>query len=153
MAQIYNDPAGGSASSVGAQFNTDYWDRKSLIDAAEEMYFSPLADAKMMPKHMGKEIKVFYYVPLLDDLNVNDQGLDAAGAQVADGNLYGGSRDIGKITGKMPTLTEDGGRVNRVGFTRLERTGTLTEYGFFMEYTEDSLMFDTDSELYGPPVA
>lgn len=149
MAQIYNDPAGGSASTVGAQFNTDYWDRKSLIDAAEEMYFSPLADAKMMPKHMGKEIKVFYYVPLLDDLNVNDQGLDAAGAQVADGNLYGGSRDIGKITGKMPTLTEDGGRVNRVGFTRLERTGALTEYGFFMEYTEDSLMFDTDSELYG----
>ena len=149
MPQIYNDPAGGSASTIGPQFNTSYWDRRSLIETAEEMYFSPLADAKQMPKNYGKELKVFYYVPLLDDLNVNDQGLDAAGATYANGNLYGGSRDIGTITGRMPTLTENGGRVNRVGFTRLERSGEIAEYGFFMEWTEDSLMFDTDSELYG----
>lgn len=153
MAQIYNAPVvnnGASPqSSVGPQFNTHYWDRKSLIDAAEEMYFSPMADHKSMPKHYGKELRVYYYVPLLDDLNVNDQGIDASGATIANGNLYGSSRDVGTITGKMPTLTENGGRVNRVGFTRLERTGSLTEYGFFMEWTEDSLMFDTDSELYG----
>lgn len=149
MAQIYNDPAGGQASTVGPQFNTSYWDRKSLIDTAEEMFFSPLADKKQMPKHFGKELKVFYYVPLLDDLNVNDQGIDASGATIVDGNLYGSSRDIGTVMGRMPTLTEEGGRVNRVGFTRLERTGEITEYGFFMEYTADSLTFDTDSELYG----
>ena len=230
MAHIYNAPADGSASTVGPQFNTDYWDRRSLIEVAEEMYFSPLADAKQMPKHYGKELKVFYYVPLLDELNVNDQGLDAAGATlvtgtytvtfpalvvgvanadksaavtavddntsgvtatagadnsagtgfatitisagtaqyanatkataVADagvgavvhengGALYGGSRDVGTIMAKMPTLTEQGGRVNRVGFTRLERQGEIMEHGFFMEWTEDSLMFDTDSELYG----
>lgn len=153
MAQIYNAPkvnnGGSPQSTVGPQFNTHYWDRKSLIDEAEEMYFSPLADAKSMPKHFGKELKVFYYVPLLDDLNVNDQGIDAAGAVIADGNLYGGSRDVGTITAKMPTLTENGGRVNRVGFTRLERSGELTEYGFFTEWTEDSMIFDTDSELYG----
>ena len=152
MAQIYNSPevnVAGNQSTVGPQFNTHYWDRKSLIDAAEEMYFSPLADMKSMPKHYGKELRVYYYVPLLDDLNVNDQGLDAAGAVIADGNLYGGSRDVGTITGKMPTLTENGGRVNRVGFTRLERKGEISEYGFFMEWTEDSLMFDTDSDLYG----
>ena len=152
MAQIYNAPTvnvAGTPSTVGPQFNTHYWDRKSLIDEAEEMYFSPLADGRSMPKHYGKELKVFYYVPLLDDLNVNDQGLDAAGSVIADGNLYGSSRDVGSITSKMPTLTENGGRVNRVGFTRLERSGTITEYGFFMEWTEDSLMFDTDSDLYG----
>lgn len=239
MAQIYNAPKVGEAgnqSSIGPQFNTHYWDRKSLIDAAEEMYFSPLADVKSMPKHYGKEMKVFYYVPLLDDLNVNDQGIDALGAArepgtftvimpsttlvVADasaaglvaalnnnvnsatatavivasadgagsggagltevtltttlirtadeidadailafgvggvkkenvGALYGGSRDVGTILAKMPTLTEQGGRVNRVGFTRLERKGEIAEYGFFMEWTEDSLMFDTDSDLYG----
>lgn len=152
MAQIYNSPTvnvAGNQSTVGPQFNTHYWDRKSLIDEAEEMYFSPLADVRSMPKHYGKELKVFYYVPLLDDLNVNDQGIDAAGATIADGNLYGGSRDVGSITSKMPTLTENGGRVNRVGFTRLERSGTIQEYGFFMEWTEDSMMFDTDSELYG----
>lgn len=239
MAQIYNAPkvgdGGSPQSSVGPQFNTHYWDRKSLIDAAEEMYFSPLADAKSMPKHYGKELKVFYYVPLLDELNVNDQGIDAngvarvpgtftvtfpavvevldagaaaavtaindnvnsatgtaetvaatggdgpsgathtlitltdqvvhyanesladaaiaaAGAGVKQqnaGSLYGGSRDVGTILGKMPTLTENGGRVNRVGFTRLERKGEIQEHGFFMEWTEDSLMFDTDSDLYG----
>jgi N4-gp56 family major capsid protein len=239
MAQIYNAPKvgvdGSPQSSVGPQFNTHYWDRKSLIDAAEEMYFSPLADAKTMPKHYGKELKVFYYVPLLDELNVNDQGIDANGvaripgtftvtfpsavlsvanagkaaaataindnvssatgtavtiatagaddsagtgfaeitltttiAEYEDethadavvtavggvkfenvGSLYGGSRDVGTILGKMPTLTENGGRVNRVGFTRLERKGEIQEHGFFMEWTEDSLMFDTDSDLYG----
>ncbi len=240
MAQIYNAPKvgvdGSPQSSVGPQFNTHFWDRKSLMDATEEMYFSPLADAKSMPKHFGKELKVFYYVPLLDELNVNDQGIDANGVarvpgtftvtfpvtgitvanagsaaavtaindnvnsatgtaevvasdaaddsggsgltligmttnvvQYADetdadaaitaagagvkqenvGSLYGGSRDVGTILGKMPTLTENGGRVNRVGFTRLERKGEIQEHGFFMEWTEDSLMFDTDSELYG----
>lgn len=239
MPQIYNAPKVGDGnspqSSIGPQFNTDYWDRKSLMDAAEEMYFSPLADSKTMPKHFGKELKVFYYVPLLDDLNVNDQGIDANGVarvpgtftvtfppviEVVDanaaaavtavnnnvnsatgtaevvaatdgdgpsgathtlitltdnvvhyvdeatadaaiaavgggvkqenaGSLYGGSRDVGTILGKMPTLTEQGGRVNRVGFTRLERKGEIQEHGFFMEWTEDSLMFDTDSELYG----
>lgn len=148
MAQIYNAPP-GAASSIGPQFNTHYWDRRSLIEVAEQMFFSPLADARYMPMHMGKELKVFYYVPLLDDLNINDQGLDAAGASYAGGNLYGSSRDVGNISAKMPTLTEVGGRVNRVGFTRLERSGTLAEHGFFTEFTKDSLTFDTDSDLYG----
>lgn len=240
MTQIYNAPKvgvdGSPQSTIGPQFNTSYWDRKSLIDAAEEMYFSPLADVRQMPKNFGKELKVFYYVPLLDVLNVNDQGIDALGAARIQGTftlsfprsvvtvanaskaaaaaaindnisgadasavtiatagaddsggtglatitltatsavyadevdadavvnlnvgavkhentgaLYGGSRDVGTILSKMPTLTENGGRVNRVGFTRLERKGEIAEHGFFMEFTEDSLMFDTDSELYG----
>jgi N4-gp56 family major capsid protein len=38
--------------------------------------------------------------------------------------------------------------VNRVGFSRVERQGTLENYGFFSEYTEESLNFDTDAELY-----
>lgn len=148
MAQIYNAPP-GAASSIGPQFNTHYWDRRSLIEVAEEMFFSPLADVRNMPMHYGKELKVYYYVPLLDDLNVNDQGLDAAGASYAGGNIYGSSRDVGTISGKMPEMQEDGGRINRVGFTRLERSGTLQEHGFFTEFTEDSMTFDTDSDLYG----
>lgn len=230
MTHLYNAPP-GSASTVGPQFNTFYWDRKSLIDAAQEMFFQPLADAKSMPTNFGKELKVFYYIPLLDERNINDQGIDAAGVTMTDtefyvtipqspvkvanagkaaavtainanvgtatvasagaddsggaglanititgplvskyateaeadavlalnigahkvaayGNLYGSSKDVGTISARMPTLTEEGGRVNRVGFTRVERSGTLQEHGFFMEYTEDSLTFDTDSELY-----
>ena len=149
MAQLYNAPP-GSPSDIGAQFNTHYWDRRSLIDAAEQMFFSPLADARSMPMHYGKELKVYYYVPLLDERNVNDQGLDAAGVVVASGvNMYGGSKDVGLISSKMPTLTEEGGRVNRVGFTRLERSGTLAEHGFFTEFSDDMMTFDTDSDLYG----
>lgn len=147
--QMYNDPAGGVESNVGAQMNTFYWHKKAIIDAKKEMYFTPLADVMSMPKHMGKEIKVYHYIPLLDDRNVNDQGLDATGAVSVDGNLYGSSRDIGSISGRMPTLTETGGRVNRVGFTRLERTGTITKFGFFTEFTQESFDFDTDSDLYG----
>jgi len=65
------------------------------------------------------------------------------------GNLYGSSKDVGTITGRLPTLTEVGGRVNRVGFTRLERTGTITKFGFFTEFTQESFDFDSDAELYG----
>jgi N4-gp56 family major capsid protein len=148
MAQLYNAPP-GTPSTIGTQFNTSYWDRRSLIDAAEQMFFSPLADVRSMPQHYGKELKVYYYVPLLDDRNVNDQGLDASGAFYAGGNLYGSSKDVGTISARMPTLTEEGGRVNRVGFTRIERSGQIAEYGFFTEFTEDSLTFDTDSDLYG----
>jgi N4-gp56 family major capsid protein len=231
MAHIYNAP-NSSPSTIGTQLNTFYWDRKSLIEEAEKMYFSPLADVRNMPMHYGKELKVYHYVPLLDDRNVSDQGIDAAGVtltgltyqvtfprlvmsianaakagavtaievdtsgidatagaddsagigfatvtitgggglvgtyptesdandvaalnigavvHVNSGNLYGSSKDVGTIVGKLPALSETGGRVNRVGFTRLERSGTLTEYGFFTEWTEESMIFDTDADLY-----
>jgi N4-gp56 family major capsid protein len=233
MAQLYNAPP-GTPSTIGNQFNTHYWDRRSLIDAAWEMFFSPLADVRSMPANYGKELKVYYYVPLLDERNINDQGIDANGVAIYDadfmvtlkgsysfaveadatafrnavnaiqagaasalsgsgpwvvaitdttlaagtaaeataventvalatntnggplvkieqrsGNLYGSSKDIGTITSRMPELSETGGRVNRVGFTRIERSGTIAEYGFFTEFSEDSLTFDTDSDLYG----
>jgi N4-gp56 family major capsid protein len=100
-----------------------------------------------MPKNFGKTIKVFEYVPLLDDRNVNDQGIDASGATIANGNLYGSSRDIGTITGKLPTMTENGGRVNRVGFTRVQREGSIYKFGFFYEWTQESQDFDSDEDL------
>ena len=95
----------------------------------------------------GKRIVRYVYVPLLDDRNVNDEGLDAQGATSVNGNLYGSSRDVGKIIGKMPVLSETGGRVNRVGYTRKTIEGTFQNYGIFSDYTEDSVNFDTDSEL------
>jgi len=145
----YKDPVNGTASSVGPQIRTDYWYKKAIIDAVKEQYFTPLADVVDMPKNMGKTIKVYQYVPLLDDRNVNDQGIDASGATISNGNLWGSSKDIGNMTGKLPTLTENGGRVNRVGFTRITREGTIHKMGFFTEFTQESLDFDTDDELFG----
>lgn len=224
MTMKYNNPAGGQNSSIGSQIRTDHFMKKALIEAAKEMPFSQMADAISMPKNMGKKIKRYHYIPLLDDANINDQGIDAAGASIvkektiqislngvfnlyttkyavgegandgaantaaearaldiltkelgftgasyaaaktnaeaagvlvddsqlavpASGNLYGSSKDVGYITSKLPLLSENGGRVNRVGFKRVEIEGTFNKFGFFDEYTQESLDFDSDEEL------
>lgn len=224
---MYNDPVGGTESTIGSQIRTDYYNKKALIEIKKEQYFSPLADVISMPKHFGKKIKKYHYLPILDDANINDQGIDAAGltttrsvtiviqnpdlastgngyvweyaeAEGADdatalanaklvandiflaldvfdtdyattkaalealtpawvidenvavparGNLYGSSKDVGAMLAKMPTLTEEGGRKNRVGFTRVELEGNIEKYGMFYDYTKESMDFDTDSEL------
>ena len=147
MGMQYNDPAGGTPSSLGNQFNTFHYIKQALIEARKEQYFSQLADTTSMPKNMGKKIRRYHYIPLLDDANINDQGIDAAGVTIANGNLYGSSKDVGTITDKLPVLSETGGRVNRVGFKRKELEGSFEKFGFFDEYTQESLDFDTDAEL------
>lgn len=147
MGMQYNDPKGGTPSSMGAQQLTHYYQKQALIEARKEQYFTQLADVTAMPKNMGKTIKRYHYIPLLDDANINDQGIDASGATIANGNLYGSSKDIGTIPGKLPVLSETGGRVNRVGFKRKELEGSFEKFGFFDEYTQESLDFDSDDEL------
>ena len=139
----YNAPVDGQKSSIdGAgsdQMNTFYWLKKAIIQSRKDQYFMPLANTINMPKNYGKTVKVYEYVPLLDDKNINDQGIDANGATIVNGNLYGSSKDVGNITSKLPLLTENGGRVNRVGFTRLSREGSIHKFGFFYEFTQESL--------------
>lgn len=147
MAHYYNDPAGGKPSTIGAQMRDFYYARNAITDVAKEQYFTQLASTTDMPKHYGQRIKRYIYVPLLDDRNVNDQGIDATGVTTVNGNLYGSSKDIGKITDRMPVLSETGQRVNRVGFTRKTLEGTFQNFGYFTEYSEDSLNFDTDDQL------
>lgn len=147
--QAYNDP-GTTASDIGSQIRVDHFVKKALIEARREQYFGQLADVTSMPKHMGKTIKKYHYIPLLDAQNISKQGLGTDGVaydQSSGGILYGSSKDPGVIATKMPTLSENGGRVNRVGFTRLEVEGTIQKYGFFDEYTQESIDFDTDDEL------
>jgi len=219
----YNQP-GVTPSSMGNQLQTEYFQKEALIEARKEQYFSQLADVTSMPKNMGKTIKRYHYLPLLDDANLNDQGIDAAGAVISasqyfvtlprlvetyaveadataaaaavnaiegstavktgastpwtvtftktvlnaatlaqsdaviaavkgsvtkqgSGNLYGSSKDIGTISGKLPALSETGGRVNRVGFKRKELEGSIAKFGFFDEYTQESMDFDSDADL------
>lgn len=224
MGQQYNDPVGGTASNIGSQTRTDFYQKKALIEARKTQFFSQLADVTGMPKNMGKKIKQFLYLPLLDSANLNDQGIDAAGVAISmtaynvtlprlvqtyaveadataaaaainavsagtavktgsatpwtitcnkvalgnttaalsaavvaavpgavrvqgSGNLYGSSKDIGTISGKLPVLSETGGRVNRVGFKRKDLEGNLEKFGFFDEYTQESVDFDSDDAL------
>jgi len=228
MTRTYNAPTEGSASTIGTQLRTDYYYKEALIELVKEKYFTQLADVRSMPKNMGKKIKQFHYLPLLDDRNINDQGIDANGVNIspanywiqmprtvlavanaskaaaataladntsgvtatagadgsggtglatitlsaskftvanvtkanainalnlgatilqASGNLYGSSKDVGTIAGKMPVLSETGGRVNRVGFKRIELEGSFEKFGFFDEYSQESMDFDTDADL------
>lgn len=150
----YNNP-GTKESSVGPQIRTDYFNRKALIEAVRDQYFQPLADVTAMPKHYGKKIKQYHFLPLLDDRNKNDQGLDAKGRDPSDndttnkdGNLYGSSKDIGTIQKRLPALSETGGRVNRVGYKRFVIEGQLENLGFFHEFTNEALDFDSMEDLY-----
>lgn len=147
----YNAPKEGQKSSIDGsnsdQMHTFYWLKNALIHSRKDQYFMPLSSTVNLPKHFGKTVTMYEYVPLLDDRNVNDQGIDANGVTIANGNLYGSSRDVGLITARMPTLTENGGRVNRVGLTRLRLEGSLHKFGFFLEFTQESLDFDSDDGL------
>jgi len=182
--QNYNNPVGGVPSSIGDQIRTDFYDRKALFETRKDRYFSQYADVTVMPKHYGKKITKFHMMPMLDDRNTSDQGIDAAGATLVTGefggwnaagelqgyyateaaawvgagdggtvrenagNLYGSSKDIGAITNKLPIIGENGGRVNRVGFTRIKLEGTMENYGLFTEITDDLLNFDSMADLY-----
>ncbi|QIG67783.1 major head protein [Rhizobium phage RHph_Y38] len=147
----YNAPIDGQKSSIDSagsdQMRTFFWLKNAIIQSRKDQYFMPLSSTIGMPKNFGKTIKVYEYVPLLDDRNINDQGIDANGVTISNGNLYGSSKDVGAITSKLPLLTENGGRVNRVGFTRLEREGSILKFGFFTEFTQESLDFDSDDGL------
>lgn len=229
MPRTYNDPgnvegAGAVASGVGSQIRIDSYNKKALIEMRKEQYFGQLANTVSMPKNMGKTMRKYHYLPMLDDANINDQGIDAAGATISSsqyevtlpglvqsyvveadataavnavtaveagvsvksgtatpwtvtnsklvlvkttaalsaavvaavpnaravqgsGNLYGSSKDVGTIAGKMPVLSENGGRVNRVGFKRVEIEGTIAKFGFFDEYSQESIDFDSDADL------
>ncbi len=138
----------GSNSSIGEQIRRDYYHKQALIEAVREQYFQPLASTRAMPKHFGKSIKQYHMMPLLDDRNVNDQGINAAGATTAYGNLYGSSKDIGVIQARLPNLSETGGRVNRVGYHRLVLEATLQSMGMFHEFTKEALDFDSMDDLY-----
>lgn len=220
----YNNPLQGDPSSMGDQAVVQYYQKQALVDLKKIQYFSQLADVTSMPKNFGKKIKRYHYLPMLDDRNINDQGIDAAGVTIDStkftvtlpnlvssfvveaaataaaaainavsvgvavksgsstpwlvtssvkslgsttsvlaaalqaavpgvssiqnsGNLYGSNKDIGTISGKLPVLSESGGRVNRVGVKRIEVEGSIEKFGFFDEYTQESVDFDTDAEL------
>lgn len=149
---MYNDPQGlhgrAKQSTIGMQSPAGqaYHLKAALTEAAKKRKFGKLADVTTMPKNQGQRLTQWHYFPLLDDRNLNDQGIDARGVQIRNGNLYGSSNDIGVVTGRLPVLTEVGGRVNRVGFSRTMIEGTFNQFGFFYEWTRDFVDFDSDPQ-------
>jgi N4-gp56 family major capsid protein len=104
---------------------------------------------KVISDHRGTKLVGRRYFPVMDDRNLGSHGLDSAGEAIEDyQNLYGESLDISDILDKSPVLSEYGGRVNRVGFTRETYEATCQEFGIFFEWTRNSLKFDDDTSLY-----
>ena len=58
MPHFYNDPKGGTASTVGSQLRDFYYARDAITEVAKEQYFTQLASTTDMPKHYGKRIKI-----------------------------------------------------------------------------------------------
>lgn len=146
----YNDGANSTvdAAAGNAQIRQEYYDRKAIIDVKDDMYLSPLSGTMSQPKGYGKEVVKHRYLPLLSDENsVANSGIDPDGVTLNDGNLYASSRSIGVINGKLPDLSENAERENKVNFSRKEVRGSIKNRGFFYEYTKDEMNFDTDRQL------
>jgi N4-gp56 family major capsid protein len=143
----YNAPP-GSASDIGPQAILLKYEKQALIDARQKQYLHELApSAKSIPRNMGKTIVQDLYVPILDDRNTYAEGLAADGTTVIAGNLYGSSKDTAVITTRLPLVSENSARPNKVGVTRLQRTATITRLGMFLEWSDEAEQFDSDSML------
>lgn len=155
MTMQYNAPP-GSPSDIGSQEVVKYLNRKAIIEAVKYSHFSKLSSVQNQPAGYGKTFTKYRYYPLLSDLNTNLQGIDANGVTLIGagsatnagyGNLYGSSRDFGLVTSKIPYVSEGADRVNRVGITRTSVSATLTRVGFFADWTDESVHFDSDLQM------
>ena len=147
MTITYNAPP-GSPSDIGPQAVFQKYEKQALIEARQKQYLHEIAPSgKTIPRNMGKTIVQDLYVPILDDRNTYAEGLAADGVTVQAGNLYGSSKDIATITSKLPLLTENSARPNKVGVTRLQRSATITRLGMFLDWTDEAEQFDSDSAL------
>jgi N4-gp56 family major capsid protein len=155
MAMEYNAPP-GTPSDIGAQEIVKHLNRKAIIEAVKYSHFSKLSSVQNQPAGYGKTFTKYRYYPLLSDLNVNLQGINANGVTLIGagtatnagyGNLYGSSRDFGLVTSKIPYVAEGADRVNRVGITRTSVSASLTRVGFFADWTDESTHFDSDLQM------
>jgi N4-gp56 family major capsid protein len=87
MANEYNGSVygNGSNSTNGANNQLFYLDRKAIEVALNDLIFARFIDARSIPQKTGKQFRVKRWNYILDDRNVNNQGLDA------EGNVIGNS--------------------------------------------------------------
>lgn len=150
----YNTGKTGGESTIdngagNVQIRQEHYDKKAVIDIKDEMVLSQMSGTMAMPKHMGKEVVKHRYIPLLSDENNGGAGLglDASGVAYANGNLYGSSRGAGFIAGKLPDLSENSEKVNKVSFSRKEVRGSIQNRGFYFDWSKDEMNFDSDPML------
>ena len=91
MSQKFNQGGytqGPNNSTIGRQINDKHYSRAAVIEAKRVKTFSQLGDKLTQPKHFGDKIVKYHQIPILDDRNVNDQGIDANGVVIVPGKWY-----------------------------------------------------------------
>lgn len=80
--------SGATNSSIGVQFNEKFWSKVAVKAARRYMTFSQLGEALIQPKNYGDTIVKYAEVPIIHQLNINDQGIDANGAVLVKNKWY-----------------------------------------------------------------
>jgi N4-gp56 family major capsid protein len=137
MAQSFNE--GGYApsatnSSIGRQINDKYWSRRAVIEAARTKVFSQLGSPLMQKKNYGDKMVKYHDLPILDDRNINSEGIDANGVKVLAGVWYAYDADGVRIVEDADAdnntgySTEDKAK-DKAGDDGTVRTGNGNMYG------------------------
>ena len=140
---IYGDGIHGSMSEETIR---EALDRKVIIEESRKMVVSQFGGTANLPLHSGKVISKEVILPIMSDKNINDQGIDANGVTIVNGNLIGSSLDFNAL-GSVARITEHGGDGNRVGFTKTKVQGSISEFGFYIQHSEDAFMFSNTLKL------
>lgn len=77
-----------STSSIGPQINDKFWSKVAIKEAKKMRVFSQLGDKLTQPKHYGDKIVKYHELPIIHELNINDQGIDANGASLVQNKWY-----------------------------------------------------------------
>lgn len=146
---MYNYPFNGSPSDAGEQIKLFEYHKFYVKKHQADLVFGSLTSEKIqIGVNTGRDGKFYEEIPVMDERNVGNQGIDATGAVIGNQNLSGSSLDIGDVKGALPHLKEDSLRVNRIGFSRIVHQCTAKEYGMFFEHTRHTYTLDTQANLY-----
>ena len=69
-------------SSIGVQINDKFWAKVAVKAARRKRVFTQLGDKLTQPKNYGDKIVKYVEIPIIDKLNINDQGIDANGVKL-----------------------------------------------------------------------
>ena len=82
------DGNAAGASTIGAQFNDQFWSKVSIKEGRKQIIFSQIGDKLTQPKNYGDKIVKYHEIPIIDERNVSDQGIDANGAILTEDKWY-----------------------------------------------------------------
>lgn len=78
---------GTTTATNGSNVRTDFYDRAAIQVAVDELIYGKFVDSKTQKRNSGKTFRISRFHHILDDANVNNQGLDGSGNVI--GNTMG----------------------------------------------------------------